>query len=345
MKAIRYEAYGEPADVLRLEEAAIPLPNEGHVAVRVQACGLNPADWALCRGLSAKKLPSGIGLDVSGVITAIGEGVTDVAVGDAVFGPSNFMDYPTSGASDYAILYHWDRLPDGLSHVNAAALPMVVETAARYLSWAGVEKGQGQGQGQTILVHGAGTMVGFALAQMALLRGARVIATAGETFADRLRDMGALVTPHGDGLVERIRSLVPEVPDVIIDTAPVNLHSHSHSTSALPALVQIAGGDPKRVITVADVKGAVEIGVRTGAENIQAEGGFKLRWHQLGAYAKLAAEGLFSVPIARTFALEDWREALDISVAGRARGKLVLLPSPRVDGSVDLGGSSAPLRT
>ncbi|MCQ9156189.1 NADP-dependent oxidoreductase [Acidomonas methanolica] len=318
MRAISFQAYGEPADVLKLEEAVIPAPNAGHVAVRVHACGLNPADWAFSRGLSYRKLPCGIGLDVSGIVTAVGEGVTEIAVGDAVFGPADFRDYPTAGAADYAVLYHWERLPDGLSHVDAAALPMVVETAARYLDWAGLKKGQ------TILINGAGTMVGFAAVQMALLEGARVIATAGETFADRLRAMGALVTAHGEGMVGRVRALVGETPDVLLDASPANLHSHA--ASALPDLVDIAGGDTARVITVADAEGAARTGVRTGAEFIQSEGGFRLRWNVLGYYGRLAAEGRFLVPVARTFALDDWREAVDISVAGRAHGKLVLLP-------------------
>ena len=318
MRAISYRAYGEPADVLRLEDAFIPAPNTGHVAVRVYACGLNPADWQFCRGLSYRKLPCGIGLDVSGVVTAIGEGVTDVAVGDAVFGPADFRDYPTAGAADYAVLYHWERLPDGLLHVDAAALPMVVETAARYLDWAGLKRGQ------TILVNGAGTMVGFAVVQMAILQGAKVIATAGNTFADRLRAMGALVTAHGEGLVERVRAIDGEMPDILLDASPANLHSHA--ASALPDLVKIAGGDTARVITVADAEGAAKTGVRTGAEYIKSEGGFKLRWNVLGEYGRLAAEGRFSIPVAQTFALEDWRKAVDTSIAGRAHGKLVLLP-------------------
>lgn len=321
MRTIRYHEYGEPAGVLRLEELPIPAPNAGHVLVRVHACGLNPADWAFCRGLSYRKLPCGIGLDVSGVVTAVGDGVSGVsgvAVGDAVFGPSDYMNYPTAGAADYAILYHWERLPEGLSHVDASALPMVVETAARYLAWAGLKKGQ------TILINGAGTMVGFAAVQMALLQGARVIATAGETFADRLRAMGALVAPHGEGMVERVRALLSEPPDILLDAAPANLHPGF--TSALPDLVEIADGDTARVITVADREGAAKTGVRTGAEHIKSEGGFKLRWDVLGEYGQLAADGRFFVPIARTFDLEDWREALDISLAGRARGKLVLVP-------------------
>jgi NADPH:quinone reductase-like Zn-dependent oxidoreductase len=318
MRTIRFHEYGEPADVLRLEEAPIPTPNAGHVAVCVHACGLNPADWALCRGLSARKLPCGIGLDISGVVMAAGDGVSDVAAGDAVFGPSDYMNYPTAGAADYAILYHWERLPDALAHVDAAALPMVVETAARYLAWAGFEKGQ------TVLINGAGTMVGFAAVQMALLQGARVIATAGETFAERLRAMGVSVAAHGEGMVERVRALVSESPDILLDAAPVNLKPGS--ASALPDLVAIADGYTTRIITVADFEGAAKTGVRTGAENIKSEGGFRLRWDVLGEYGQLAAKGRFSIPVARTFSLEDWREALEISLAGRARGKLVLVP-------------------
>lgn len=318
MRTIRYFKYGEPAEVLRLEEAPIPAPKAGHVLVRVHACGLNPADWALCRGLSARQVPSGIGLDVSGVVTAIGEGVTDVAVGDAVFGPADFMNYPTAGAGDFAVLYQWVRLPPGLSHSDAAALPMVVETAARYLAWAGLDKGR------TIVINGAGTMVGFAAVQMALLQGAQVIATAGDTFADRLRAMGARVAAHGDGMVDRVRALLDRSPDIVLDTAPVNLKARSES--ALHELIEIAGGDPMRVMTATDTAGASRVGVRTGAENIAAEGGFKLRWDKLGEYAQLASEGRFYIPVSRTFALEDWRDALNISQTGRARGKLVLVP-------------------
>ena len=319
MRTIRYHAHGEPAEVLRLEAAPIPAPQAGQVAVRVQACGLNPADWAFCRGVSYPKLPCGIGLDVSGVVTAVGEGVSGVGVGDAVFGPADYMNPPSAGASDYAILYHWEQLPDGLSHVDASALPMVVETAARYLAWIGLKPGQ------TLLINGAGTMVGFGAVQMALLQGARVIATAGETFAGQLRAMGALVVAHGDGMAERLRAVGGAAPNLVLDVAPVNLRAGAVA-SALPDLVEIAGGDASRVMTIADHDGAAKTGVRAGAENIKAEGGFRLRWDVLGDYGRLAAEGRFFVPVARTFKLEDWREALDLSLAGRARGKLVLTP-------------------
>jgi NADPH:quinone reductase-like Zn-dependent oxidoreductase len=82
------------------------------------------------------------------------------------------------------------------------------------------------------------------------------------------------------------------------------------------------------VITCADLAGATELGVRTGfGEESTGEGGAVLRWDALGDFAQLAAEGRFTMPIARTFALEEWRDALDISLSGRAHGKLVILPA------------------
>jgi len=322
MTTLRFHAYGEPAEVLRLEQAAIPSPGPGEVRVRVHGCGLNPADWALCRGLFARELPRGVGLDVSGVVDALGEGVTGVGIGDPAFGAADYVDHGSAGASDYAILDHWAAVPPGLDMTEAASLPMAVETAFRSIDWLGVAAGQ------TLLVNGAGSMIGFAGVQMGLLRGARVIATAGKTYAERLRDLGAAVTPYGEGMVERVRELAGGSVDLVFDSAPVNLLSHTAPmASVMAALVEIAGGDPLRVLTCVDFAGAAALGARNGfGETPGGPDGSALRWDVLGDFAKLAAEGRFSVPIARTFALEDWREALQISLSGRARGKLVLLP-------------------
>jgi NADPH:quinone reductase-like Zn-dependent oxidoreductase len=91
-------------------------------------------------------------------------------------------------------------------------------------------------------------------------------------------------------------------------------------------LVEIAGGDPRHVLTCVDFAGAAAVGARNGmGETPGGPGGAMLRYDVLGEFAKLTAEGRFSVPIARTFALEDWRAALEISRSARAHGKLVLL--------------------
>jgi NADPH:quinone reductase-like Zn-dependent oxidoreductase len=323
MRTLRFHAYGEPTDVLRLEEAPIPEPGPGAVRVRVHACGLNPADWALCGGLFATDLPRGIGLDVSGVVDALGDGVAGVRVGDAVLGPANYADYPSAGASDYAILRHWTPVPPGLDMIEAASLTMAVETSVRNLDWLGVAAGH------TVMVSGAGTMIGFAAVQVALLRGARVIATAGETFAGRLRDLGAEVTAYGEGMVERVRAIAGGPVDLVFDAAPVNLRLRgAPAPGVIPDLIAIAGGDPRRVLTCVDFAGAAALGARNGiGEQPGGPDGAVLRYDALGDYARLAAEGRFTIPVARTFALDEWPEALDLSLSGRAHGKLVLLLS------------------
>ncbi|MGO4370970.1 NADP-dependent oxidoreductase [Paenibacillus sp. 2TAB19] len=310
MRTVRFRDYGEPADVLRLEEVAIPVPGPGRIRVRVCACGLNPVDWVMCRGHFASQLPlpRGIGLDVSGIVDAVGEGVTGVAIGDSVLGAADFIGGSSAGASDRAIMYYWFRMPAGLDFVQAAALPMAVETAYRGIDTLGVRSGQ------TVLVHGAGTTVGFAAVQIALMRGARVVATAGATYAGQLRAMGAMVTSYGDGMVDRVIELAEQPVDLVLDTAPIS--------GAIKDLIQIVNGNPQRVLTVSDFAGAAELGVRASYGEEPS-----LRYDVVGHFAQLTAEGKFTIPVAQTFSLDDWRTALEISQSGRAQGKLILLPT------------------
>ncbi|CCB74325.1 MULTISPECIES: NADP-dependent oxidoreductase [Streptomycetaceae] len=307
MNAIRFHEYGEATDVLRLERADVPVPGPGEIRVAVHACGLNPADWALCRGLFTGQLPRGIGLEVSGTVDAVGAGVTGVAVGDTVLGAADYAGGHSAGAADFAVLTHWAHVPEGLDLVQAAALPMAVETAYRSLEQLAVTAGR------TLLVHGAGTMIGFAAVQIALDRGARVIAAAGPTYAERLRALGATVTSYGDGMAERVTAAAGGPVDLVLDTAPPG--------GVLPALVRVADGDPRRVLTVSDPDG-VGLGVRTSFDEDASKA---LRYDVLGEFAQRAAEGRFSIPVARVFPLADWRTAAETSLGGRARGKLVLL--------------------
>ncbi len=306
-RTVRFGTYGEPADVLRLEEAELPAPATQRIRIKVQACGLNPADWALCRGLFAGTLPRGIGLEAAGHVDALGEGVSDVRVGELVFGPVDFVTTASAGASDYAVLQHWTPIPGGLDPAQAAALPMAVSIGYGSLDCLGVKAGD------SVMINGAGTSVGFAATQIALLRGARVVATAGRTFAERLRALGAVVIPYGEGLAERA-SLVPGMPpNVILDTAPVS--------GALPALVQLAG-DPKRVMTISDFAAAKQLGVRSNLE----EPGMRIRYDVLAEFAELARDDRFSIPLAGTYALTEWKTAMSLSLSQQAHGKILLIP-------------------
>lgn len=299
MRTVRFHEYGEPGDVLHLETAPVPAPGVGRIRVVVHTCGLALADWALCRGLFPGQLPRGIGCDVSGTVNAVGNGVSDVAVGDLVFGTADWANCWSAGASDRAIMDHWFAVPAGLDLTQAATLPMALDTAYWHLARLGLSAGQ------TILIHGAGSTVGFAAVQIGLIRGARVIATAGDTYAQRLRDLGAAVTAYGDGMVQRVKAISDGPVDLVLNTAPVG--------GALPVLVAIA-----------DFAAAQELGVRDSFHEDSATR--SERFDPFPEFAQLAADGKFTVPIAGTFPLEDWRTAMEISLTVHARGKLLLLP-------------------
>ena len=313
MRTVRFHEYGEPGEVLRLETAPVPAPGPGRVRIAVHACALAPADWALCRGLFPGPLPRGIGCDVSGTVQAVGEGVTDVTVGGLVFGTADFAGQPSAGAADHAVMDHWFTVPPGLDLIQAAALPMALSTASWHLARLGLSPDR------RILINGAGTTIGYAAVQIALIRGMQVIATAGDTYAQQLRDLGATVTPYGDGLVERVKALTDSPIDVVFDTAPPN--------GALPDLVQIADGHPDRVLTCSDLAAAPGLGVRDTFHEAPATWTDTQRYGSFPEFAQLAADGRFTVPISGTFRLDQWRTAVEISLTGHARGKLLLLPA------------------
>ena len=281
-RTIRFHEVGEPLDVLREEQTQIPDPGEGTIRVRVAATGLNPADWELGRGFMPGTLPRGIGFDVSGTVDAIGDGVADVAVGDLVFGSSDFAAQPSAGAADFAILNLWFAVPAGLDAVHAAVLPMVLQTAHWTLDLMNVKSGE------TVLIHGAGGMVGYAAVQLALRRGARVIATAGPTFANDLEGFGAIVTPYGEGMVERVRSLADGPIDHVLDTSRPN-------AGAIAALIEITG-DPTRIVTMSNHDEARSQGARVNIDELIAAGGFPSSDFLTG-YATLAAAGQFTIPV------------------------------------------------
>lgn len=303
MRALRFHDYGKAADVLRVEDAEPPRPGPGQIRVAVAACGLNPADWALCEGLYPGDLPRGIGLELSGTVDAVGDEVAGVDIGDPVFGPAPFTG-PTAGAAEQAVLDTWFPRPPGLDPAHAAALPMAVGAAYAVLDALGL------GADTTVLVHGAGTTTGYAATQIAIRRGARVLATAGPTYADALRAAGAEVTAYGDGMAERVTALAGGPVDLVLDTAPFS--------DALPELVRTVK-EPEHVLTLGIGAAVQELGVRSAIGM-----GARPRYDVLGEFARLAADGRFSVPVGRTFPLADWRAALELSQSHQAHGKLVL---------------------
>jgi NADPH:quinone reductase-like Zn-dependent oxidoreductase len=305
MKALRFQEFGGP-EVLRLEEVPEPQPGPEEIRVAVEACGINPADWAIREGVLGGEPPGGIGIEAAGVVDAIGSAVEGVQLGDAVVGhvstgPAGPTGY--GGASEYALLSNFTPVPPQLDLVRAAALPLAVETAVRGLDLLDAAAGE------TMLIHGAGGAVGTIAVQIAVERGIVVIATAGPHNLDRLRGYGAAVTTYGDGLVERVSTLAPDGIDRAYDMSP---------PSSLADLIELVGGDPGRVLTISDHDNADSHGVpATG------RAGTVFRWDTLPVGIRLAAEGKLDLPVQVTFALEEFAEAQRLSEDGHVTGKLV----------------------
>jgi NADPH:quinone reductase-like Zn-dependent oxidoreductase len=308
MKAVQFAEYGGP-EVLKVVDVEEPHARPGQIRVAVRAAGVNAFDWKLRRGALAAvmpmNLPAGVGLDASGVVDEVGDGVKGIAVGDEVFGSIPIGTASTGAAAQYAVLAEWAKKPESLSFEEAAGYPMSTETARRALNVLPLESGQ------TLLVNGAAGGVGLAAVQFALAGEATVIGTASEGHHGYLRSLGAIPTTYGPGLVDRVRELAPRGVDVALDAV---------GSGVLPELIELTGSAGK-VITTADNR-AAEYGVRlTGgvgpdrAPEARAEA------------AALFEQGKFRLPVAETFSLDNVAAAHAKSEQGHVLGKYIVTVS------------------
>ncbi|HEY0207822.1 NADP-dependent oxidoreductase [Acerihabitans sp.] len=298
MKAVQFSQYGGP-EVLRVVDADEPHAGPGQVRIAVHAAGINPSDGMKLRSGRWRDrpipLPSGIGVEGAGVVDEIGDGVTNVSRGDAVFG------YGSNMMAQYAVLTHWARKPEGLPFDQAGGFPVVVETATRILAQVGVKRGQ------TLLVNGAAGGVGTAVIQFARYHGIIVIGTASAPKHDYLRGLGAIPTTYGPGLIDRVGELAPAGVNAALDLA---------GAGDIPMLIQLVG-DPSRVLSIADFT----------APQHGAQGSFaaqKNPQRALDEAARLYLAGVFRVPLEKTFPLEQTAQAYKLSAAGHVTGKLVI---------------------
>ncbi|PHN08638.1 NAD(P)-dependent alcohol dehydrogenase [Flavilitoribacter nigricans] len=194
MKAITYTQYGSP-DVLEFQEVPVPQPKAGEVLIKVAAASMNDWDLGLVTGkpyiirvvtggLRKPQVPIP-GVDVAGVVEAVGENVKRFEVGDAVFGDlseSGFGAFAEYVCADEKALIN---MPEGMSFEDAAALPH-----AGMLAWQGLMEKGGLKSGQKILINGAGGGVGTQGIQMARLYDVHVTGVDSAGKLDMLREMG-----------------------------------------------------------------------------------------------------------------------------------------------------------
>ena len=187
MLAWRVHKFGPP-EAMILERVPRPDPGPGEVLVDVHAAGVGPWDGWIRAGKSAlpQPLPLTLGSDLSGTVAAVGSGISEIAIGDQVFGVTNtqflgaYAEYAVASAGMLA------KKPISLSYAEAASVPVVAVTA-----WQGLFDHARLEAGQTVVIHGAAGNVGAYAVQLARRARLRSIATAGTKDIQYVRSLGA----------------------------------------------------------------------------------------------------------------------------------------------------------
>jgi NADPH:quinone reductase-like Zn-dependent oxidoreductase len=298
--ALQFTEYGGP-EVISLGEAPEPHAGPGQIRIVVRAAGVNPMDWKIRSGMLAQGKPlehvAYQGFDAAGVVDEVGEGVTDVAVGDDVFGQGQ------NTQAEYAVLTSWVRKPASVDWAVAAAAGVVVETSERVLRLLGVR------EGTKLFIDGGAGGVGSTATQFAKARGAMVIASASEANQDYLREIGAIPVVYGDGMIERVRALQIGKVDAVLDTV---------GKTPIDDLISLTT-EPSQVVSTANF-GAAASGARVtgGGADSQPK-------KALAEAAELLEQSKLVIKI-QTFPFDRAAEAYQISQDGHVRGKLVLVP-------------------
>ncbi|MFG1784066.1 NADP-dependent oxidoreductase [Rhodococcus oryzae] len=301
-KAVKFWNYGGP-EVLQLAEVERPHAAPGTIVVEVVTAALNPGEIGIREGrfhaMWPATFPEGQGNDFAGYVAEVGPGVEGFAVGDSVLGFA-----PRAAQANFVVV-GTDALapkPASLSWEAAATIAGVGATA-----WAAVEAVR-PGPGETVVVSAAAGGVGVIAAQLAGLRGAYVIGTAGEKNFALLRSLGVTPVQYGAGLADRIRAVAPSGVDAYVDT---------FGDGNVDVAVGL-GVEPDRINTLADGAGIRKYGVHSDA---QEEAASPALWATLAA---MAAEGLFTIPIAQVYPLEEIRQAYRDVATRHGGGKRVL---------------------
>ena len=300
MRALLYRNYGGP-EVLEWAEAPEPHAGPGEVRIAVRAASVNPLDWKIFGGSMSGGQPLDgpgyLGYDAAGVVDEVGEGVTGVSVGDDVLGRGEHTQ------AEYAVLNAWAAKPASVDWAVAAAAGVAGETGERGLRLLGVKTGD------TVFVDGGAGGVGAVAVQMAIARGARLIASAGTGNHDYLREIGATPVLYGEGVADRVRDAAGGPVDAVFDVA---------GRTPIEELISLVP-EPSQVVTIANFA-AGDSGAR-----VTGGGADSRLMPALAEVAELLEQNKLVIEV-QTFPFDRAAEAYRISLAGHLRGKLVLVP-------------------
>jgi NADPH:quinone reductase-like Zn-dependent oxidoreductase len=330
LKAIAIRRYGGNEHV-RLEEFPKPEPGPGDLLVEVHAASVNPVDFKIRNGglkiLTPYRMPLILGNDLSGVVAAVGPGVTRFRPGDEIY---SRLDKDRIGTFAEFVLVRETaaaRKPSKLTHTEAASIPLVGLTAWQAL----VELGH-LSSGQSVLIHAGSGGVGTFAIQLARHLGAHVATTVGARNKELVRGLGAETIV--DYKTTRFEDAVKDV-DVVLDTQGGETLERSFAVAKVGGVVVSVGGTPdgkfakawglnpflvlaltfmsRKVTRLARIRGA-----RYEYLFMRADG------EALGRISALIDQGAIRSVLDKTFPLDQTAEALAYSESGRATGKVVI---------------------
>jgi NADPH:quinone reductase-like Zn-dependent oxidoreductase len=309
MRAIVYDAKARPR-TFGLRGVEKPEPADGEVLVRIEAVGLNAADY---RSMKMGLIPeSGIfGADVAGVVEAVGASVTRFTVGDAIVAETE--DCGFGGLAEFVAVPERFVVPkpEALSFVDAAAMPMAAITALQALR----DKG-GVRQGSRVLIHGASGGVGTFAVQLAKHSGATVTAVCGASHADLVRSLGAdrvIDYAYEDFAKDDSRY------DIILAVQGSRAPFAYHKSLAKRGVVVVVGGALRQLFGAMIVGPLLSLGSRK--HRVLA---MKANAADLEFVLNLASEGKIRPVVEKTYPLEEATDAMRYLEGGHATGKIVV---------------------
>ncbi|WP_329493296.1 NADPH:quinone oxidoreductase family protein [Kitasatospora herbaricolor] len=327
MRAWQVDELGEPSEVMRLREpAGRPDPGPGQVRVRVRAAAVNFPDALMVRGHYQVRppLPFTPGVELCGVVEALGGGVSDLTPGDRVIGNPVL---PGGAFAEYALLEAAAvyAAPDALDDAEAAALHIGYQTA-----WFALHRRAALRPGETLLVHAAAGGVGSAAVQLGKAAGARVIGVVGGAAkAAVARELGADLVV--DRTAEDFVAVVKEATgglgaDVVFD--PVGGDAYTGSTKCVAfegriVVVGFAAGQiPAPALNHALVKNYSILGLHWGLYNTRDPRAVRAAHEEL---CKLAEQGVVRPLVSARLPLAEAAAGVQLVADGRSTGRVVVL--------------------
>jgi NADPH:quinone reductase-like Zn-dependent oxidoreductase len=305
MKAVQINGFGDRS-VLTLNDVAIPTPAENEVLIKVKSASVNPVDWKIREGylqpMLNHSLPLTLGWDVSGEVTAIGENVTSLKMGDPVFSRpdiaknGSYAEYMTVAANEVAVK------PTSMSWQEAAGVPLAALTA-----WQSLYDYAKLQAGERVLIHAGSGAVGQFAIQLAKLRGAYVYTTTSARNTELVLSLGA------DQSIDYQKEDFTELKDidVVFDTVGGKTQAGSWETLK-------TGGRLVSIVENPDEATAAKHGVSAFFCFVQPNR------EQLEMLAQYADKGQLKINIDSEFGLDQVADAHERSETGRAQGKIII---------------------